>query len=508
MKLKQVLLDTNIIVPLEDYRVVPEHYSTLVRKLNDENIAVMAHEASFDDISRDLDLVRREKSKSKLAKYTRISKSLRTNEQLQEAFGIIASPNDLADCHLLAAVADNAAHILVTEDSRLHSRAKKVGLADRVFRVRQLLDYILDQFAYQETTLAFVEHIFCYQLRKDDPIFLSLERDYAQFKSWWSEKCCATHRKCWVVRDKDAIAGLIVYKDEADNDSNISFAASKILKICTFKVAEQFRGGRLGEQLLRQAIWYAYVNNFEILYLTIFPKQLSLIDLLLYFGFQLHSSLPNDELAYAKKFSTTVNPENEYDWHRLNYPALKTPAASSAIVPIRAGYHARLFPEASLTRIDMTPDLFEGKWSSADKESNIPSTSIRKVYVCKSQTSTLSEGSRLYFYVTKNDTQNASQALTAIGILENITTASTTDDLLSLTAKRSVYRAAELQSMLESGGSVRILNFLITCYLEPVVGLYALLEGNILKQPPQSIVKLTKEQATNLERLLKPSFVV
>ena len=77
MKLKQVLLDTNIIVPLEDHRVVPENYSTLVRKLNDENIAVLAHEASFDDISRDLDQARREKSKSKLAKYALIDLPLK-----------------------------------------------------------------------------------------------------------------------------------------------------------------------------------------------------------------------------------------------------------------------------------------------------------------------------------------------------------------------------------------------------------------------------------------------
>ena len=508
MELKRVLLDTNIIVPLEDYGVVPEHYSTLVRKLSDENIALLVHEASFDDIARDTNQIRRDQSKSKLAKYTRISKSFRTEAQLQETFGTITSQNDLADCHLLAAVADNAVQILVTEDAKLHSRAKHTGLADRVFRVRQLLDFLLEQFSYQETTLAFVEHIHCYQLRTNDPIFSSLDQDYPGFRKWWAEKCCADHRKCWVIRDKDEIAGMVVYKHENKNERDIQFSASKVLKISTFKVAEQFRGGRLGEQLLRQAIWYAYANGYEVLYITVYPRHRSLIELLQYYGFQLHSELTNTELVYSKNLATKIDVAGAYDWHRLNYPALKSPPVSSAIVPIRPEYHSRLFPEASSPRVGTTLDLFDGRWSSAQKEINIPSTSIRKVYVCKSQTSSLVEGSRLYFYVTKNVNQTASQALTAVGILENISTASTAFELVSLTAKRSVYRAAELEGMLASGGTVRVINFLIVCYLEPTVGLHELRSNGILVQPPQSILKLDYWQAAKLEPLLKPSFIV
>ena len=63
-------------------------------------------------------------------------------------------------------------------------------------------------------------------------------------------------------------------------------AGAKILKICTFKVRDEFQGEKFGKLLLKQALWFAQHNKYDMTYVTAFPKQAFLIDLLAYYGFK------------------------------------------------------------------------------------------------------------------------------------------------------------------------------------------------------------------------------
>ena len=478
-------------VPLEDNRVVPEGYSRLLRKLSERFCAVYVHRASYDDVRRDRDLVRREQSLSKLAKYAIREKSDRSIEQLSISFGAICNENDEADCHILSALYDNAVDALVTEDNDLHRRAQKGGIQDRVFRVKEMLDYLGEQHSDSNSTVTFVESRFCYQVNFDDPIFQTLAEDYLTFKDWW-RKCCSSDRKCWIVRDQTLIAGIVVYNDESTNGGDGRFTGKKTLKLCTFKVSEAHRGGRLGEQLLKQSIWYAFSNRYQVVYLTVYPRQTSLIDLLCYYGFSLHSAV-GGELVYARDFESVRVSGDEYEWHRLNYPRLLVPPICSAIVPIQAQFHKRLLPEASNYRPDVTPDFFDGLWSSGSKEHHIPATTIRKVYVCKSNLRELPRGTRLYFYASKNEELIASQSISALGIVEEFREVNTANELLQLTAKRSVYRPEELQKMFDRGGHAKLLNFIVIGIVERPLGLEELIAASVLRAAPQSMVRIASE---------------
>ena len=55
--------------------------------------------------------------------------------------------------------------------------------------------------------------------------------------------------------------------------------------MCTFKVKPKFRGEKLGELLLKQILWFAQRNAFDLVYLTTFDSQAVLIDVLRYYGF-------------------------------------------------------------------------------------------------------------------------------------------------------------------------------------------------------------------------------
>ena len=486
--MKKVLLDTNILVPLEDSIVVPDTYSSLLRRLSESACTVFVHRASFDDVKRDRNNVRREQSTSKLRKYACREKSDRSTDQLSDLFGTISSENDLSDCHILCAVYDNAVDALVTEDNEMHRRARRSGIHERVFRVREMLDFLGAAQGAQTGTLSFVEARYCYQVNADDPIFESLTLDYRGFRNWW-RACCNSDRRCWVVRDNTEVAGLVVYKDENSNGGDGRFLGRRVLKLCTFKVSEKHRGGRLGEQLLKQSLWFAYSKQYQVVYLTVFPKQQSLADLLVNYGFALHS-VHDGELVYVRDFEDLRDSADSYEWHLLNYPVLGKDPNLSAVVPIKSEFHKRLLPEASKCR---TPDFFDGLWSSDLKERHIPATSIRKVYVCGSNLKLLPRGTRLYFYVSSNDELTASQEISAVGILEDYREVFSVEELQRLTAKRSVYREHELRQIFESGRRTRLMNFIIVGIVEPRISLAELTEANILKAAPQSITRLSSE---------------
>lgn len=483
-------------MPLEDHGIVPENYSALLRKLQESGSEIFVHDASFDDIERDGDTNRRAASNSKLQKYQRIAKSDRLKAQLENKFGPISKVNDFSDCQILAALADDAVDVLVTEDNNLHRRATRSGFANRVYRVRQLLDLLTEQYSRLEGTHSFVENKACYQVNKSDPIFNTLRSDYPGFDAWW-QKCCAEHRKCWVVNSESNIAGIVVYNNESSVSGHEVFGIGKVLKLCTFKVSEDYRGGRLGEQLLKQAIWYARSNNFDVVYVEAYEKQKSLLDLFEYFGFSEHSR-KDSQIIIAKDFRIISAEEDEYRWHLTMYPALKSIPSSVIVVPIRPEFHRRLLPEATKLNSGTTIDMFEDQWSNQNKENFIPSTAIRKVYVCKAQLKNIGPGSRLYFYLTQSGDILGSQSFTGVGIVENFIEVSSLSELKHITGKRSVYRLSELEEIFNKQGKTKVLNFIFSGVCSPMLGLSKLKELNILNGAPQSIMQLSTNSIQQL----------
>lgn len=80
-------------------------------------------------------------------------------------------------------------------------------------------------------------------------------------------------RKCWVVIDDGNLAGIVVRKDEFPGNTDARTPGDKILKVCTFKVRPKSRGIKLGELLLKQVLWFAQSNQYDVVYLTTFPQQ-------------------------------------------------------------------------------------------------------------------------------------------------------------------------------------------------------------------------------------------
>ena len=90
--------------------------------------------------------------------------------------------------------------------------------------------------------------------------------------------------------------------------------------------------------------------------------------------------------------------------------------------------------------------------------------------------------------------------MTAIGILESVQKANSTEELVVMTGGRSVYSHASLEGFSASSTSpVKVINFLLGGYLNPAVDLARLKDIGVIKtDPQQSIYSLSNTHSSAL----------
>lgn len=494
MSAPRYLIDTNVFIGLEDHTEVAPVFSSLIQLATIHGIEVCVHEAAVDDIKRDNDKARRKVSLSKIQKFRTIKKVLgQSRDDLDAKFGPLKRPNDLVDATLLDALESGVADFLITQDQGLHARALRFSsaLADRVLYVADAVTFLRTTYEPIKVVLPSIQEVEAHRIPINNPIFNTLREDYPPFDQWWREKCVKAMRPCWVAMDGEEIAGLLVRKDETPEDTSATLPGKKIMKICTFKVRPESRGIKLGELLLKQALWHAQTNCHDVVYLTTYSKQKTLIALLEYYGFRRTRSIENDELVYEKALGRgrllVRNGLSLFDLARTNYPRFATGAGiESYAIPIKEEFHEILFPEL-VDRRQLT--LFD------DTGVRRPGNTIRKVYLCRAQAKITQPGAILFFYKGKSAAR-PSQAITTVGIFEEMALARSTEELRRLAGGRSVYSDVQLIAMRASGARpVKVINFLLAAHLEPPVPLLTLQNRKVFAaHPPQSIKHLAAAQ--------------
>ena len=489
MSSQNYLIDTNVFIGLEDDQKVDEEVASLLALANKHSVNVFIHEAAKDDIARDSNHDRRAISLSKIGKFRTLNKvrGLRP-EDLEAAFGPLPKPNDIVDATLLHALEIDAADFLITEDRGLHSRALRHAphLSRRVLFIADAAALLVSTYEPIQVPFRYVEEVGANEIPLTDEFFDTLREGYDGFDEWW-RKCVHDHRRCWAVFD-DTLAGLIVRKDnESRSETQATLPGDKILKICTFKVRPENRGTKLGELLLKQALWFAQSNNYDVIYLTTKAEQQALIDLLEYYGFQHTVTLHGEEFVYEKSLSREKLdvPDNEdlYEANRKSYPRFYTGSrVDSYIVPIRENYHDTLFPEL---KDDPQGDLLSIVGMGSGPKS--PGNTIRKVYLSRTKASLKVSGSLLFFYKGSSNL-HPSQTVTTVGIFEDMQLATSTAQLMRLAGGRSVYSKLELREWEATPDDpVKVINFLLAGYIKPPLALETLKsEGVFNKRPPQS----------------------
>jgi predicted nucleic acid-binding protein len=187
MSTQTYLIDTNVIIGLEDHHTVKPAFAALLSIAAKHRVDVMVHEAARDDIRRDKNASRRDISLSKLEKFQSLRK-VRGLEpaELESKFGHLGRPNDVVDAVLLDSLDRGAADFLVTEDRGLHDRARRVSpeLGRRVLFVADAVHLLRTTYEPIEAPVRYVEEVSANEIKLTDEIFDSLREDYPPFDTW------------------------------------------------------------------------------------------------------------------------------------------------------------------------------------------------------------------------------------------------------------------------------------------------------------------------------------
>ncbi|HRM20774.1 MAG TPA: hypothetical protein PLT73_10170, partial [Trichococcus flocculiformis] len=197
------------------------------------------------------------------------------------------------------------------------------------------------------------------------------------------------------------------------------------------------------------------------------------------------------ELVLERSFSNThltrIDGTSVYETDRKSYPRFVADAGIRGfVIPIKEDYHDVLYPDLRDAR---QPDMFRDTSHGAGPKR--PGNTIRKVYLCRAPSNLGAPGSVLFFYKGKS-IDSPSQALTAVGVLDDVSLATSTKDLMKLTGGRSVYSEKELEDYQATADDpVKVINYLLVDYIDPPISLDELQNTGIFAgHPPQSIVEL------------------
>ena len=450
----RLLADTNIFISLEGNDVLSKSVADLARLTHSNGHKLMVHPASLEDIRRDSDLVRQKINESKIRKYPFLESPPMLSLEEEMKLRLSANtPNDQVDNQILHAVAQNAVDILITEDRRIHTKARALGVSGRVHYLQQAVEFLHRMHEGQAISLpSAIQTTPLHNIKVDIPFFNSLRESYPEFNVWY-HKVAKEGRRAWVISNDSGAFGavtpraIVIYKEESDPSFDNQKISGKGLKLCAFRVGEGVRGRKIGELFLKTAMEHARQAGLEFIFITMQLNKREnqyLEDLCIDFGFQKIDTYKGKDDVFIKKQPSDPPLRGEltpFQYHRMHSPLFFAgEKVGKFIVPIQPRYHEILFPETQ-RQIPLAVSLPESAGNA-----------IKKAYLCRAQTRQIQTGDVLLFYRSGD-----SQAITTIGIVEKAEILTGCDRIMSMVSKRTVYSYEEVEKGFGNGETLVLL---------------------------------------------------
>lgn len=488
----KALLDTNIIIHREASRVLNQDVGILYRWLERAKYTKYIHSYSIRELEKYQDKNTVNTFNIKLESYEKIDiPSPIQPEMVKISEKVDINENDRIDTQFLNEVFVGRVDILITEDKKIHRKAKELGIDEKVFTINKFLEKIFAEHPdLVDYKVLNVQKLKFGRISLDDDFFASLKEDYGGFEKWFIRKF--DEEAYITVNSKNGLILSFLYlkiedHTESYHDVTPTFASKKRLKIGTFKVINN--GFRLGERFMKIIFDNALKNKVNEIYVTIFDKrdeQRRLIDLFEYWGFTLWGK-KNDELVYVRDFSKQINIANL----KQSFPFVSK-GKDCFIVPIYPEYHTELLPD-SILNTESPEDFIE----------DFPHrNSINKVYVSRAYEPHPKKGDILVFYRTGGYYKSV---VTSIGITDEIRyDFQDEEDFVLHCRKNSVFPEKELRAMWNySKSKPFVLKFLYVYSFPHRVNMKELIDLEVLggvNDAPRGFKKITTEQ---FETILK-----
>lgn len=498
----KALLDTNIIIHREASRIVNQDVGILYRWLERVKYIKCVHSLSIAEIEKYKDRETVQSFQIKLESYEQIEIPSPLQAEVKNVSDKIdVNTNDINDTQLLNEVFVGRVDILITEDKKIHRKAAKLGIEDKVFTIDSFLE---KTFAEHPDLVNYkvlnVQKLKFGRINLDDDFFSSLKEDYIGFDKWFIKKF--DEEAYITVNSNNGLLLSFLYL-KVENNGEIysdiipSFTPKKRLKVGTFKVINN--GFRLGERFIKIIFDNALKNKVDEIYVTIFDRrdeQKRLIELLEQWGFTLWGK-KNDELVYVRDFSRQIDEENL----KLCYPYISR-NKDCFIVPIYPDYHTELLPDSILNT--ESPEEFIEDFPHRN--------GINKVYVSRALEPHPNIGDLLVFYRTGGYFKSV---ISTIGVVQEIKyNFINVEEFISYCRKSSVFPEDQLRAMWSySASKPFVIKFLYVYSFPHRINMKELIDLQVLNginDAPRGFKKISTDQLNNILKATKSdeSFIV
>ena len=437
----------------------------------------------------------------KIESYNKLKHPAPLGEKVSEvSMSVDILDNDFNDTKMLNEVFENRVDILITEDKKIHLKAKLLGIGERIFNIQNFLEKVTaENPELVNYNVLAVKKVDFAEVDIKDKFFDTFRADYAEFNEWFNRKA---EEPCYVCYSEGNLVAFLYLKIEGieESYSNISpvFNKKKRLKIGTLKVTAN--GYKIGERFLKIIFDNANQYKAEEIYLTIFNKraeQEQLIEMLEEWGFRNHGikkTKDGIEQVYVRAFGKTLPVDIQNP--KLTFPFFSR-ETNKYIIKIEPIYHTELFPDSINTREDKT------KYTENEPHRN----RISKVYISHSQDRHLKSGDIIIIYrIGETTPKKYSSTITTICIVESlIDNFKSFDEFFNACNRRTVISKEELRTKWWNKNPKNrpfIVNFLYAHSLPtPKPTLNDLNKLGIIPDIlniPRGFIKITNEQFNNL----------
>ena len=506
--MKKALLDTNVIIHREAKQVSRGDIGVLFWWLDKLRYGKCIHKVTAAEINRHGDRKVKNTMAIKLENYDQLQVQAPESEAIKNIARHDASANDRNDTLLLCEVYADRVDILITEDRKIHEKAEKLNVQDRVFTIKGFIDKArAEQPELPDYKVLSVQRPHFGELDVNDPFFDSFRKDYRGFNEWFNKK---SEEKAFVCKNEQAgrIAAFLYLKIESadENDPKIHppLPSGEKLKIGSFKVHDT--GHKLGERFLKIAFDAARIRKVQKIYVTIFKtteEHLSLIRLLTAWGFVLHGTKKDGpeaekfEDVYVRDFSPRVHEDI-----KATYPFISN-AQRKFIVSVRPEYHTELLPDSILKTEN--PEDFQASKGHRN--------AIQKVFVSHGKDRSMRPKDIIVFYRTGGIFKGV---VTTIGVVESVVQKiPNVGKFLELCRSRSVFSKDELRSIWDKypWSEPFIVNFLYVYSLPSRPNLAKLIKHGVIadvRSVPQAFEPLSDNQFNTILEIsnAKKDFIV
>ena len=142
----KVLLDTNIIIHREANKIYNLDIGQLFNWLDKLKYAKYIHPLTVEELNRYRDSTATQTMNIKIESYNTLKYPAPLGEKIQiVSKSVDKLDNDINDTQILNEVFENRVDILISEDKKIHVKAKLLGIGDRVFKIQSFLEKVTDE---------------------------------------------------------------------------------------------------------------------------------------------------------------------------------------------------------------------------------------------------------------------------------------------------------------------------------------------------------------------------